>query len=82
MPGPGALLRAYLSCDLLLNYTHTGDRRTPVSSGDPSGAASEPNGAMSIFEAVTRQLGLKLEIRNRMVPVLVIDHIEEKPTDN
>jgi len=45
-------------------------------------AASEPNGALSFFDAVNKQLGLKLEKEKRPAPVLVIDHIEEKPTDN
>jgi len=40
------------------------------------------DGDISLFEAVTRQLGLKLEMQKRPMPVLVIDHIEEKPTDN
>jgi uncharacterized protein (TIGR03435 family) len=45
-------------------------------------AASDPNGALSLFDAVSRQLGLKLEKQRRPTPVLVIDHIEEKPTEN
>jgi uncharacterized protein (TIGR03435 family) len=44
--------------------------------------ASDPNGALTLFEAVNRQLGLKLEKQRRPGPVLVIDHIEEKPTEN
>jgi len=44
--------------------------------------ASDPSGALSIFDAINKQLGLKLEQRKRPVPVLVIDHIEEKPTAN
>jgi uncharacterized protein (TIGR03435 family) len=36
---------------------------------------------MTIFEAIER-LGLKLEQRKRSVPVIVIDHIEPKPTEN
>jgi len=51
----------------------------------PSGAgasASDPNGAVSLFDALSKQLGLKLEAQKRPLPVLVIDHIEEKPTDN
>lgn len=51
-------------------------------SADGSSAASDPNGALSVFDAVSRQLGLKLEKQKRPAPVLVIDHIEEKPTDN
>ena len=61
----------------MLNYTPTGDRRNPVRAAD-----QDPTGAMSIFEAIGKQLGLKLEMRKRVLPVLVIDHIEEKPTDN
>jgi uncharacterized protein (TIGR03435 family) len=44
--------------------------------------ASEPNGALSLIDAVNKQMGLKLEKVKRPVPVLVIDHIDEKPTDN
>ncbi len=43
---------------------------------------SDPNGALSVFDAVNRQLGLKLVKQRRPNPVLVIDHIEEKPTAN
>jgi uncharacterized protein (TIGR03435 family) len=50
----------------------------------PSGtsATSDPNGALSLFDAVSKELGLKLEKQRRPAPVLVIDHIEEKPTEN
>jgi uncharacterized protein (TIGR03435 family) len=45
-------------------------------------AASDPNGALTLFDAVSKQLGLKLEKQRRPEPVLVIDHIEERPTEN
>jgi len=45
-------------------------------------APADPTGALSLYDAVNRQLGLKLEMRKRNMPVLVIDHIEEKPVDN
>jgi len=45
-------------------------------------ASADPNGAISIFDAIDRQLGLKLAIQKRPMPVLVIDHIERKPADN
>jgi len=54
-------------------------------SGTPTTAgvsASDPSGALSLFDAVNRQLGLKLEKQRRTAPVLVIDHIDEKPTAN
>jgi uncharacterized protein (TIGR03435 family) len=44
--------------------------------------ASDPTGALTLFEAVERQLGLKLEMRKRAMPVVVIDHVEQKPTEN
>jgi uncharacterized protein (TIGR03435 family) len=49
---------------------------------DGAPAASDPSGGVSIFDALNKQLGLKLEMQKRPMPVLVIDHIEEKPTDN
>lgn len=47
-----------------------------------SDTASDPIGGVSIFEAVEKQLGLKLIEQKRPVRVLVIDHIEQKPVDN
>jgi uncharacterized protein (TIGR03435 family) len=54
------------------------------STGDANGAASDPSlGGLTLDDALQKQLGLKLEKRSQVpVPVLVIDHIEEKPTDN
>ena len=60
-----------------------GDGAGPAAA-PPSGAltASDPNGAISLPEALDKQLGLKLEMKKRPMPVLVIDHIEEKPVEN
>jgi uncharacterized protein (TIGR03435 family) len=44
--------------------------------------APDVNGAISLQDAVSKQLGLRLEKRLRPVPVLVIDHIEEKTAEN
>jgi len=49
--------------------------------GQPGGG-TDPNGAISFPEAVSKQLGLKLELEKRPAPVLVIDHVEQKPTEN
>ena len=46
------------------------------------GDVLDPSGGLSVFDAVNRQLGLKLEMRKRPMKVLVIDSILEKPTDN
>ena len=50
--------------------------------GGVAPAAADPTGGLSLFDAVNKQLGLKLEMHKRAMPVLVIDHVEEKPTDN
>jgi uncharacterized protein (TIGR03435 family) len=52
----------------------------PATGGDAT--ASEPNGAISFSEALNQQLGLKLQSRKVMAPVLVIDHVNETPTEN
>jgi uncharacterized protein (TIGR03435 family) len=44
--------------------------------------APDPTAGYSIFEAMEKQLGLRLETMKGLRPVIVIDHIEEKPTDN
>ncbi len=61
-----------------------GGGRGGDASGAPgvAGAALDPSGGLSLFDAVNKQLGLKLEMRKRSMPVLVIEHMEEKPTEN
>ena len=43
------------------------------------GDVLDPSGGLSVFDAVNKQLGLKLEMRKRPMPVLVIDSMQEKP---
>jgi uncharacterized protein (TIGR03435 family) len=63
------------SWDFTLSFSSAGLLRRAASGG-------ESNGAVSIIDAIESQLGLKLEMRKRPLPVLVIDHVEEKPIDN
>ena len=56
------------------------DRMSPsTAAAGATPVAIEPNGALSLEEAVERQLGLKLELRERPVPVLVVDEITNQP---
>jgi uncharacterized protein (TIGR03435 family) len=48
----------------------------------PGTASADPNGAVSLPDAMEKQLGLKLESVKRQIAVVVVDHIEQKPTDN
>jgi uncharacterized protein (TIGR03435 family) len=47
-----------------------------------AGVALDPTGALSLMDAVRRQLGIRLQETRRPVPVLVIDSISEVPLDN
>lgn len=70
--------------DITLNFSPA-NAVQGISADRPLGdapVASDPNGAISIFEAFEQQLGLKLALQKRPMPVLVIDHVEQKPTDN
>ena len=70
--------------DFTLNFSTVGVLRNAGRRGGNAGpgTASEPSGGLTLFEAVNKQLGLKLELQKRPVPVLVIDHVKETPTDN
>lgn len=50
--------------------------------GNLAPAAADPTAGYSIFEALEKQLGLKLEKTKRSAPVIVIDHIEQTPSEN
>ena len=72
------------SFDFTLSFSSVNlTKANAAGSGTPgANGSSDPNGALTLFDAVNKQLGLKLEKQRRPVPVLVIDHIEEKPTEN
>ncbi|HWW86679.1 MAG TPA: TIGR03435 family protein [Vicinamibacterales bacterium] len=66
---------------LLMGGGRGGRGDAPAGAGNSNApAALDPSGGLSLFDAVSKQLGLKLEKGKRTLPVLVIDHVE-KPTD-
>lgn len=71
--------------DFTLSFSTIGQLRGN-GQGQPLAAANgetaAPNGAVSLPDAVNKVMGLKLELKKRPMQVLVIDHIEEKPTEN
>ena len=69
--------------DFTLSFSGVGQVQNRTNTGAaPGAAASDPNGALSLWDAINNQLGLKVEEQKRPQPVLVIDSIAEKPTDN
>src|SRR5262249_6179580 len=53
---------------------------SPGGSGSAVPEASESTG-ISVFEAVEKQLGLKLVKQKKSIPVIVVDHVREKPVE-
>jgi uncharacterized protein (TIGR03435 family) len=53
-----------------------------TSATDAATAAADPSGTITLFDALNKQLGLKLETVKRPVQVLVIDKVERKPLEN
>jgi uncharacterized protein (TIGR03435 family) len=50
--------------------------------GPGAPVADDPVGGYTIFESIEKQLGLKLEAKKKIVPVTVIDKLNQKPTEN
>jgi uncharacterized protein (TIGR03435 family) len=53
-----------------------------VPPGDGQPGVADPTGAITLFEALQKQLGLRLATEKHAMPVLVIDHVEPKPSEN
>ena len=67
--------------DLSWSPPHLVRGREPGLPTPGTAVAEDPNGALTIVEALSK-LGLKLEPQKHPMPVLVVDHVEPKPTDN
>jgi uncharacterized protein (TIGR03435 family) len=73
--------------DFTLSFSTAGQLQSAPSNSNPNAStdaagAGDPNGAISLADAIGKQMGLKLVKQKRPVPALVIDHVDEKPTDN
>ena len=60
---------------------------TPVAAADAAAkqaedAASAPTGGLSVVDAFRKELGLRLERQPGTYPALILDHIEQTPTEN
>jgi uncharacterized protein (TIGR03435 family) len=69
--------------NFLIGWTPRAMLEKPPNPNQPAGAGAEspdPSG-ISLFEAVQRELGLKLVKQTKSIPVIVVDHVNEKPKD-
>jgi uncharacterized protein (TIGR03435 family) len=65
--------------DMTINFSPAGLVPTPRSQSDE---AADPSGAITLADALKSQLGLKVETRKVMAPVLIVDHVNATPTEN
>ena len=76
------------SYDFTLYYTSArklrADNAAAVEAAKQAGgdATAAPVGGDSIEDAFRKQLGLRLERQTQMFPALILDHIEQTPTEN
>ena len=71
--------------DFTLSYSGAGKLKNgggPPERSTASDAAPDPSGAISFFDALNKTLGLRLVKVKRPISVLVINHVDEKPTEN
>lgn len=71
--------------DFVMGWTAKAQMQTrqtanPSSNADAGGVteSSAPEG-ITVFEAMEKELGLKLVKEQRSIPVIVVDHVDEKP---
>jgi uncharacterized protein (TIGR03435 family) len=68
--------------NFLVGWTPRQMQQQAQASNQPGGAVEAPApSGLTVFEAVEKELGLKLVKQKRPYPVLVVDHLEEKPVE-
>jgi len=67
--------------DFEVYWTPKGQLNAGGRGGDASEAAT-PTGEVTVFEAVDKQLGLKLEEQKHPIPVMVVDKADRTPSEN
>jgi uncharacterized protein (TIGR03435 family) len=68
--------------DFTLAFTPSGAVQMARAQPAAGAGAIDPTAALTLGEAINRQLGLKLQEEKRPFPVLVIDSIAEKPVED
>jgi uncharacterized protein (TIGR03435 family) len=69
--------------DFELNFSTASTAQANADLGASGGLTDKgPGNAISIFDALREQLGIRLDLRKRPLPVLVVDQLEAQPTDN
>jgi uncharacterized protein (TIGR03435 family) len=51
----------------------------PDAGASAAGVPGDPSGGISVFDAMEKELGLKLVKQKKTIPVIVVDHVADKP---
>ena len=70
------------SYDFAVSYTGKNMLQAAQGRGADGGGPAAPTGGLTVFEAIDKQLGLRLELGRYPLPVLVVDHAEQIPAGN
>jgi uncharacterized protein (TIGR03435 family) len=67
--------------DFVMGWTQRAvlEKAAPNPDAGATGVAADPSGGISVFDAMEKELGLKLVKQKKMIPVIVVDHVDEKP---
>jgi uncharacterized protein (TIGR03435 family) len=68
--------------DFLLGWTPKTMIPASLSGTNVAPEEADAPGGITVFEAVQQQLGLKLVKQKRSIPVIVVDDVDEKPSEN
>jgi uncharacterized protein (TIGR03435 family) len=69
--------------DFLIGWSRPESARppNPNQAGGAAGDAADPSGTLSSYDALQRELRIKLVKQKRSIPVIVVDHVNEKPIE-
>jgi uncharacterized protein (TIGR03435 family) len=76
------------SYDFTLYFTSGRKLRTDAAAADAAAkeaggdATAAPAGGLSVQDAFRKELGLRLEVQPGVYPTLILEHIEQTPTEN
>jgi uncharacterized protein (TIGR03435 family) len=75
------------SYNFTVDYTSARKLRTDAAAADAAAkeagdATAAPTGGLSVVDAFRKELGLRLEKQPGTYPALILDHIEQTPTEN
>ena len=68
--------------DFLMGWTPRQILEAPPktdASATAAGVPGDPTGGISVFDAMEKELGLKLVKQKKTIPVIVVDHVDDKP---